>query len=580
LARRSTSRERAGPAPTAGGDDAGAHSVLVAIPLRHRLSTKLLGATAALALAALGGLVFAERRMQADMLGQLERSTALLADAVQTSAEDAMHDARPFDRLRASGAHSYAMLSRVADLDGVQRVRVFDKAGRIRFSTEPGDGGILVKSEGACLACHAAAQPRSFAPTRERARILDGRQGRTLALTAPIRNGARCATAECHVHPPGRQVLGLLEIGVSLAPLDATVLAFRRGFVGLLAGAAVLVATLLYLFGRGEVVEPVAALVEGTRRVARDDLDVEVRVHARGEMGVLAASFNEMTRALRQLEGELWSLNAGLEEEVRARTAALEAAQEQLVRTEKLSSLGKLSASIAHEINNPLAGILTFAKLVSRTLEEGAPDDAKRAGLRRHLALVEREAQRCSAIVRNLLDFARERPIAPKPMDVNAAVDEALSLVANQIAMQGVALHRTHAELPPVLADFGQLRQAFVNVVMNACEAMGKGGRLEVATRASAGVIQVVIADDGPGIPPERLRKIFDPFFTTKEKGTGLGLSVVYGIVERHGGSIDVDSRVGEGTTFTFRLPAVAEEQGVCAPSATSSGPMNCATDA
>jgi two-component system NtrC family sensor kinase len=124
-----------------------------------------------------------------------------------------------------------------------------------------------------------------------------------------------------------------------------------------------------------------------------------------------------------------------------------------------------------------------------------------------------------------------------------------------------------------VLADFGQLRQAFVNVVMNACEAMGRGGRLEVATRTSDGTNEIVIADTGPGIPPERLRKIFDPFFTTKEKGTGLGLSVVYGIVERHGGSIDVDSRVGEGTTFTFRLPAVTEEHEACAPDTAPSGP-------
>ena len=541
------------------------HAVLVAIPFRHRLSTKLLGATALLALAALGGLTFAERRMQSDLLGQLERSTSLLADAVQASAEETMLDARP--------RHTYAMLARVAALDGVQRVRVLDKTGRVRFSTQPGDRAVVAKTDGACPACHAAARPRSIAPAGERSEISGGRDGRTLAMTAPIRNGARCSTADCHVHPPGRQVLGLVEIGVSLEPLDATVLAFRKGFVALLAGAVVLVAALLYLFGRAEVVEPVAALVEGTRRVARDDLDVEVRVHSRGEMGALAASFNEMTRARRQLEDELLALNAGLEEEVRARTAALEATQEQLVRTEKLSSLGKLSASIAHEINNPLAGILTFAKLVSRTLEDGPPDDTTRAGLRRNLALVEREAQRCSAIVRNLLDFARERPIAQKAMDVNAALDEALSLVANQIAMQGVALHRTHAELPPVLADFGQLRQAFVNVVMNACEAMGRGGRLEVATRTSDGTNEIVIADTGPGIPPERLRKIFDPFFTTKEKGTGLGLSVVYGIVERHGGSIDVDSRVGEGTTFTFRLPAVTEEHEACAPDTAPSGP-------
>jgi two-component system NtrC family sensor kinase len=334
------------------------------------------------------------------------------------------------------------------------------------------------------------------------------------------------------------------------------VAAFRRGFLALLTGAVLAVAGLLYVLGRAEVVEPVAALVEGTRRVARDDLDVEIRVpRLHGEMAVLAASFNDMTRSVRQLEGELKGLNSGLEHEVAARTAALEAAQEQLVRTEKLSSLGKLSASIAHEINNPLAGILTFAKLVSRTLEEGPPDEARCAAIRRNLSLVEREAQRCSAIVRNLLDFARERPIALRATDVNAAVEEALSLLNNQVAIQGVALERALSPVPPVLADFGQLRQAFVNVAMNACEAMGQGGTLRVTSREADGDVEVVFADNGPGIAPERLRKIFDPFFTTKEKGTGLGLSVVYGIVERHGGRIDVASRAGEGTTFTFRLP-------------------------
>jgi two-component system NtrC family sensor kinase len=244
---------------------------------------------------------------------------------------------------------------------------------------------------------------------------------------------------------------------------------------------------------------------------------------------------------------------------VEARTADLKAAHETLLRAEKLSSLGKLSASIAHEINNPLAGILTFAKLVSRTLAEGTPDDAKRASLQRNLALVERETQRCSAIVRNLLDFTRERPMKPGPLDPRRAVDEALSLVENQAQTQGITVERDLGPVPDVLADFGQLRQAFLNVALNACEAMGSSGRLRVVTRALDGAVEIAFADTGPGIPPERLASIFDPFFTTKEKGTGLGLSVVYGIVERHGGTIDVRSDPGEGTTFTFRLPVAAE---------------------
>jgi two-component system NtrC family sensor kinase len=531
------------------------HDVLVSIPLRHRLSTKLFGMAAALTLAALAALWLAERRIQHDLLGSTERATALLAEAIQASTEDTM--------LGAGSAHAYDHLGRIAALEGVEQVRVLDKSGRIVFSTAGGGGGrgnVVAKDAPACRACHAGSHPLSRARAEDRAQIVSGPEGRTLALTSPIYNARSCSTAACHVHPPGRQLLGLLEIGVSLKPLEANVLAFRQGFVALLAAAVVVLAGLLYLFGRAEVVEPVAALVEGTRRVARDELDVEIRVQTKGEMGLLALSFNDMTRSLRRLEDEVAVLMANLEEQVESRSAELRAAHAQLVRTEKLSSLGKLSASIAHEINNPLAGILTFAKLVSRTLAEGPPDDARRAVLQKNLSLVERETQRCSAIVRNLLDFARERPITAKASDANAAVQEALALIAKHFAIQGVTLVRVLTEVPPVLADFGQLRQAFVNVAMNACEAMEAGGTLRIETRLGGRGVEVVFADTGPGIPPERLEKIFDPFFTTKEKGTGLGLSVVYGIVERHGGAIHVDSLVGEGTTFTLELPLAPDE--------------------
>jgi two-component system NtrC family sensor kinase len=353
-------------------------------------------------------------------------------------------------------------------------------------------------------------------------------------------------------------VLGVLDVGISLAEMDRELTIFRRSSLSVTALAVLLLAAFFYLFAQAQVVRPVAALVQGTHRVARDQLDVEIRTDSRGELGLLAASFNDMTRSLRRLETELHQMMDGLEVKVEERTAELKAAQDQLVRSEKLSSLGKLSASIAHEINNPLAGILTFAKLMIRTLEQGPPDEPARKTLVRNLALVQRETERCSAIVRNLLDFARERPLSLKEVSVNHVVEEALSLIGHQSAIMGVVIEKDLAAVPMVEADFGQLRQAFVNIAMNACEAMGKGGRLVIATRPvpDAGAVEVSFADNGPGIPPELLRKIFDPFFTTKEKGTGLGLSVVYGIVERHGGKIDIATAVGKGTTIHFRLPA------------------------
>jgi two-component system NtrC family sensor kinase len=232
------------------------------------------------------------------------------------------------------------------------------------------------------------------------------------------------------------------------------------------------------------------------------------------------------------------------------------------VHTEKMSSLGQLAASIAHEINNPLAGILTFAKLVIRTLEAGTPDEATRKDLVRNLSLVQRETERCSAIVRNLLDFARDRPLALREVSVNAVVEEALQLIGHQIAIQGLELERRLGPVPLALADFGQLRQAVVNVAMNALEAMGRSGRLTISTRATpAGGVEVDISDTGPGIKPEHQKHLFEPFFTTKgEKGTGLGLAVVYGIVQRHKGEVDVRTELGRGTTFTLRLPPLPQD--------------------
>ena len=183
---------------------------------------------------------------------------------------------------------------------------------------------------------------------------------------------------------------------------------------------------------------------------------------------------------------------------------------------------------------------------------------AAAGGSRGNLSLVQRETERCSAIVRNLLDFARERPLELKEVDLVQVVEESLQLVAHQLAMQGHELDRRLSPVPLVRADFGQLRQALVNVILNGAEAMSRGGRLTITTGPSPDGrwAEVVVADTGPGISRENLSRIFDPFFTTKEMGTGLGLSVVYGIVQRHGGTVEVSSDIGQGTRFTFRLPA------------------------
>jgi two-component system NtrC family sensor kinase len=525
-----------------------------AIRWRDRLSTQLLGITAVLMLGV--ALLFAavEHGMREILLSQATSGAALFSETIRSATARAMLDDHR--------AAAYATITTIGRQPGVDRVRMVNKQGRITFSTDSAEiGKNLDRRDGACTACHQGPTPLSRQTLEGRSRTLEVGDHRALGLVTPIYNEDRCAASACHRHTRAEQVLGLIDVTLSLREADGRLSDFRQESVAFIAVGLVVVGGLLSIFAQQRVVRPVAALVEGTRRVALDELDVQIPVMTRGELGVLATSFNEMTASLRRVEGDLKQLNQELEHKVVERTADLTRAQAVLVQAEKLSSLGQLSASIAHEINNPLAGILTFSKLLAREAETAVPDEAKRASMVRNLGLVQREAERCRAIVRNLLEFARERPLQLRDVDLEKVVQESLQLIGHQLQLQGHQVVTRLEPVPPVHADFGELRQAFVNLAMNAMEAMGQGGRLTVTLRpADQGrAAEVVIADSGPGIPEELRTKIFDPFFTTKEKGTGLGLSVVYGIVQRHGGRLGLESSPGQGAAFTLRLPAAGQ---------------------
>jgi two-component system NtrC family sensor kinase len=444
--------------------------------------------------------------------------------------------------------------------EGIEKVRIFNKDGKVTFSTDRAEVGTLVdKRAESCYACHTAGQPIVRLAVPSRSRIYRARNGhRILGMVTPIYNESGCSAGTCHVHPETQHVLGVVDIGVSLADVDRTVEQLE-GSTLLLSGAAVLALAGVVGFAmRRLVVRPVTQLVEGTHKITMGDLEYSIPLHTNDEIGILAASFNQMTQSLRKAQENIRNFTGSLERQVEERTAALRATQHQLIQSEKLASLGKLAASIAHEINNPLSGILTTAKLLTRVAEDAQTDQETKTSFVWHLSLVERESQRCTAIVRNLLDFARQRELTLKETDVSAAVREALSLLSNQISIQGVTVDERLGALPAIVADFGQLRQAFVNVCLNACEAMSKGGTLTITSRLlpQDNMVEIEFADTGVGIPPDHLGKVLEPFFTTKEKGTGLGLSVVYGIVERHGGELDIRSQVGQGTAVLIRFPA------------------------
>jgi two-component system NtrC family sensor kinase len=247
------------------------------------------------------------------------------------------------------------------------------------------------------------------------------------------------------------------------------------------------------------------------------------------------------------------------------KTEELRISQRQVLHMEKMSSLGKLSATVAHELNNPLSGILTYARLVRREIEEQPIEAEIREELARYLSMMEKECSRCGDIVRNLLLFTRRNGAEKAVVDLNEIVERSLMLLRHHLEITGVTLE---SELldgdPEIVADAGQLQQALVALLVNAVEAMssdGGGGTLSVRLQGGVDDVQIDIGDTGVGIPPEVLPQIFEPFFTTKEteSGAGLGLAVVYGIVQRHGGDITIESDPELGTVFHLRLPRKAE---------------------
>jgi two-component system NtrC family sensor kinase len=521
------------------------------IPFHRHLGFKLTGAAAAVSLATISLFAFLSIRSQREhSIGEVIRGAALFSSTIASSTRDFMLEDQRHD--------AYRIMESIGRLEGIEKVRVLNKEGRIMFSTNAKDIGASVdKDAEACTACHAAGQPLVAPTTSARSRLFLSNGHRVLGMVTPIYNEPACSTAACHAHPPDKHVLGVVDIGISLKEIDASLHTQSLRMAGGAFFAVILLAALVSAVARRIVFRPVAELVEATQRVGHGDLSATLAVRSSDELGMLANSFNEMNASLARTRRDLEHLTNDLERQVEDRTAALKSAQEVLARSEKLASLGQLSASIAHEINNPLAGILTFAKLMTRMLETGPPDDATREKCLRNLSLIQRESERCTVIVRNLLDFARVRPLELKVFDPVRALEEALTLAAHKMQIQGITVVKKLEGTSLVNADFGQLRQAFMNILLNACDATPAGGIVTLTSHVFPGSreVEISVVDTGSGIPPEHLSRIFDPFFTTKEKGTGLGLSVVYGIVEKHGGSMRVTSPPGQGTTMTIRLP-------------------------
>ncbi len=355
------------------------------------------------------------------------------------------------------------------------------------------------------------------------------------------------------------KTVGILYVGMLEAPYTDLRNKVVYSFFGI-GVLGVLLVLLLSFFITTGIIRPLRRMVWATRQIAGGDLSLELPITTKDEIGQLAESFNHMLVSLKQARQELESYGRTMEEKVEQRSQELKKVQLHLMQSEKLASLGRLASGVAHEINSPLTGILTFSHLLMRKLK-GHPE------LQRELELIVKETSRVSTIVRGLLDFARESKPQKRPCNVNELILHTFSLVQHQSIFHDIRIQKNLDPLiPMVLLDSNQIQQVFMNILLNAADAMPAGGTLTVTSQLVPGdsFLHIRFADTGCGIREQDLNRIFDPFFTTKaeKKGTGLGLAVSYGIIDRHNGKIEVQSEEGQGTVFTIKLPLEGPGEG------------------
>jgi two-component system, NtrC family, sensor kinase len=486
----------------------------------------------------------------AQLLNEVRDHAIRVSDVIKNSTHYSMLQGRNQD--------AYEIMKTIGEEPGVEGIWIYNKRGKIMFATDPSQIGSVVdmKAE-ACDICHESDKPLQSVPTKIPWRYYPAGQGkgyRLVGLINPIYNERACYGC----HPKEQTVLGVLDVRMSLQKVDDNIVLARTKLIlyAVMGTVVVMLASIIFL--SLTVHRPVRRLREGTQQISAGHLEYRIPLSSKDEIGELARAFNDMAQNLQKAEQEkrLWSET--LEKRVEEKTAELKQIHEQILQIEKMASLGKLSATVAHELNNPLAGILNYAKLISKRLHKFESTPETRSNLE-DLELITSEVQRCGNIVKNLLMFSKRQVGEFSLVNVATIVDKAVRLMQHHFKISNVTFRSEIANPEAMLmCDENQIQQALIALFVNAVEAMPEGGELRLsARREGSGRIRLDISDSGAGINAEDLPHLFEPFFTTKKegKGVGLGLSVVYGILEHHDGTVSVRSEPGKGTVFTLIFP-------------------------
>jgi len=521
----------------------------------NRLSVKLIIILTAVVLVILGVYTyFTITRLQNDLTVAFTQNTMNLSDIVKKSSRYSMLFNKREDIAQ--------IINTVGTEKGVYLIRVYNKYGQVAYSSDSAEVGTVYDTKSqSCSPCHSLPTLPINLPLDQMTRYFWNREGeKVLGLINPIYNEKDCSTAPCHYHSPDAKLLGILDIQVSTdrieSVVDSNVSSIITGTIFLTFSLAIIIALFVTIL----LNRPLKKISTGIKEISRGNLDYRISLNSKDEFGTIVAQFNNMSSRLDVAYKEIKDWSDNLNKKVEDKNEELKKIYEQVVQIEKLASLGKLSATVAHELNNPLEGILTYSKLIAKKLDK-ENSDGRHDSLLKFLRLISDETSRCGRIVKDLLLFSHKEEGIFANFNVREIIEKSLMIINHHFEINKVKVVENFPPEPIIInCDRQRIEQALISVSINGIEAMPEGGTLTVSLSSEKSNCVIRIADQGRGIQDKDLPNIFEPFYTTKNaiKGTGLGLAVVYGIVQQHKGNVTVEETSERGTIFKIELPQMS----------------------
>ncbi|MEI6275689.1 MAG: ATP-binding protein [Prolixibacteraceae bacterium] len=458
-------------------------------------------------------------------------------------------------------------------MSGIDDVNLYDEQNNLVYSSIVND--TINHGDPDCMRCHNNFNSM-FSYKEKSYKIIDvnsecsmnhnNNNCRHLMIKSPILNRPSCSTSSCHAHSPNEEVLGSLIIKMPLRGLDLALKDSTTNYFLLASFLTVLLILFLFFFTRKKIKDPLNAIIQASEAVAKGDRStrLEIKPHQLSDMRMVSYAFNDMLDNLQSATNELRNWSQQLEYKVQKKSEELGQAQKELIHVERIASLGKLSLSVAHEINNPLSGILIYAKLIQKQLGSQDIEPVRKEMMLKNLKLIENETKRCGDIVKGLLDFSRKDQDGFESKHLQDILLDTYELMTHPMKIANVSfLSDFSAKHDLIHCSPNQIKQACIGILVNASEAVSENGEVIFKTsNPDEDHIRIEISDNGVGISEEDIPHIFEPFFSTKENvsGIGLGLAIVHGIVQNHKGKLDVKSERGKGTMISITLPLLKNQ--------------------